>query len=633
MEKNDIILGFDEIRDKLAGYACTNAAKERFGRMEILMAESEVLTQLRETTEARLLLEKGGNPPITEMQDVGEYILLAKQGGCLTAEQLEKVSAVLVGIRRLRDYLSRLRNLEISLAYYDENLNALDEIQEEIHEKIRNGRVDDFASKLLKSIRAELDSTEQKMREKADAVLRANKKCMSDQFSTFRNGRLCVPVKKDCKLQISGSVIDKSSTGNTLFIEPASVAKYYEKLQLLRIDEENEELRILYGLTDLLADKAEVMDENRRMIERLDFVFAKGKLSLEYNGTEPEITRERKISYVNARHPLMDKMVHVPLNFSVGDGINGVVITGPNTGGKTVAIKTVALNCMMAQCGLHVAAEKAVLCLNNAILCDIGDGQDISQNLSTFSSHIVNVLDILKKANKDSLVIMDELGSGTDPTEGMGIAVSVLEQLKKSGAFYLVTTHYPEIKNYAAKEEGVVNARMTFDKESLKPLYELVIGEAGESCAFYIAEKLGMPAKMLKAAAKAAYGDENAYSFTTDKVLEHEKGKRIQKRKAVTSQQTLARAFQLGDSVMVFPDKKTGIVCKTANDKGVLQVQMKNKRIWISHKRVKLQVAAEQLYPDDYDFSIIFDSVEKRKAEHRMNRVFKQGDSYEIKEE
>lgn len=633
MEKSDKVLEFNEIRNKLVQYACTSGAKECFSKMEMMLSESDILTQLRETTEAKAILEKGGFPPITEVEDVSSFIQLAKQGGCLTAEQLEKTSAVLCGVRRLKEYLTKMRSLQIGLAFYDENLNPLEEIQEEIQDKIRNGRVDDFASKQLKNIRAELESTEQKMREKADAVLRSNKKSMSDQFSTSRNGHLCVPVKKDCKLQVSGSVIDKSSTGSTLFVEPSTVAKYYEKLQLLRIDEENEVLRILYELTGLLADTAEVMDENHRMIERLDFIFAKGKLSLEYGGTEPEIIRQRKIQFTKARHPLMDRNVHVPLDFRIGEGVNGVVITGPNTGGKTVAIKTVALNCMMAQYGLHVAAEKAVICLNNTILCDIGDGQDISQNLSTFSSHIVHVLDILKKADRDSLVIMDELGSGTDPTEGMGIAISVLKELKKSGAFYLVTTHYPEIKSYAAKEEGVVNARMTFDKESLKPLYELVIGEAGESCAFYIAEKLGMPANMLKEAAKAAYGGENAYSFNTEAVLVHEKGKKIQKRKAVTKQQTAAREFHLGDSVMVFPDKKIGIVCKTANDKGVLQVQMQNKRIWISHKRIKLHVAASELYPEDYDFSILFESVAMRKAKHRMNRVFKQGDSYEIPEE
>lgn len=185
----------------------------------------------------------------------------------------------------------------------------------------------------------------------------------------------------------------------------------------------------------------------------------------------------------------MEKDSCVPLNFELGDGVQGVIITGPNTGGKTVAIKTVGMNCFMAQCGLHVSCEEAEICMNNQILCDIGDGQNISENLSTFSAHITNVLDILKKANRESLVIMDELGSGTDPTEGMGIAIAILEELRKAGALYLVTTHYPEVKNYAERTEGIINARMAFDRESLRPLYRLEIGKAGESCALYIAKK------------------------------------------------------------------------------------------------------------------------------------------------
>lgn len=617
----DYLIEFDRIKEQLEAYCITEAARGKFWVLEPSLDEREVTTWLRETTEAKLLIEKGGNPPITEMQDVDNYMQTAKQGGCLTAEQLEKVATVLSAVRRLKEYLAGLKGCEVSLAYYEENLEPLNEVQDEIHEKIRGGRVDDYASKNLKSIRAEIEETERKMRERADTVLKNNKNCMSDSFSTFRNGHICVPVKKECKFQISGSVIDKSSTGNTLFIEPTVVAKYFEKLQLLRIDEENEELQILYTLTAMLADAQEVMAENRRMVEKLDFVFAKGKLSFDYDGVLPEITTERKIELHQGRHPLMDKRVNVPLDFKLGDGVNGVVITGPNTGGKTVAIKTVALNCMMAQCGLHVAAKSAVICLNNAILCDIGDGQDISQNLSTFSSHIVNVLEILKKADKDSLVIMDELGSGTDPTEGMGIAVAILKELKKSGAFYLVTTHYPEVKHYAEQEEGVINARMTFDKVSLKPLYQLVIGEAGESCAFYIAERLGMPAGMLREAAKAAYGEGAKYVSTTNtEELERTKGRKIQKRKKTNKQQTEAMQFNLGDSVMIFPDKQIGIVCKTANDKGVLQVQLRGKRIYINYKRVKLMVAAKELYPEDYDFSVIFDSVELRKTRHHTAR-------------
>lgn len=328
-------------------------------------------------------------------------------------------------------------------------------------------------------------------------------------------------MKKEYKSRIKGSVIDKSSTGSTIFIEPTSVGEYYEELQILRILEKNEERRILYTLTGMVADNAAAFEENITMIEKLDYIFSKGKLSLAYGGTEPKINTVRHIWLKDGRHPLMTQEECVPLQFETGRSFRGVIITGPNTGGKTVAIKTVALNCMMAQCGLHVACRDADICMSSNFLCDIGDGQNISENLSTFSAHITNVLEILKRVNQDSLVIMDELGSGTDPAEGMGIAVAVLEELRKSGALFLVTTHYPEVKQYADKKEGIINARMTFDKESLKPLYRLVIGEAGESCAFYIAGKMGMPTEMLQAAARAAYGTEGTPEDLSSIVLEN----------------------------------------------------------------------------------------------------------------
>lgn len=506
-----------------------------------------------------------------------------------------------------------------------QRLDSLEELREELNQKIRGGRVDDYATKELKSLRDKIDKTETKMREKADMVMRSHKDCLSDTFSTMRNGHVCIPVKKDCKLKISGTVMDKSSTGSTLFIEPSSVTRHYEELQGLLMEEENEVRQILYTLSAMLADEAEVMENNEHIIEKLDFAFAKGKLSIVYEGIQPTIHTNRIIKLVDGRHPLMDKNVNVPLNFEIGGAVQGIIITGPNTGGKTVAIKTVALNCIMAQSGLHVAAREADICLNNAFLCDIGDGQNIAENLSTFSSHITNVLSILQHADKDSLVIVDELGSGTDPTEGMGIAIAVLEELKKSGALHLVTTHYPEVKNYAQKAEGVINARMAFDRQSLKPLYKLIIGEAGESCAFYIAKELGMPETMLNRASLAAYGEElpEDFGFTDkNKELVHEKNASIQKKKVVKNKQERADQFQLGDSVMVYPDKKIGIVCQRANEKGVLQVQMPDKKIWINHKRIKLHVAASELYPEDYDFSIIFESVDVRKAKHQMARKY-----------
>lgn len=624
MVQADKVLEFDKMKEKWIELALTEWAKEKIKDTVPSMSENELIARQRETSEARELLEKSGNPPLVSLSGIRECIQKAAKGDCLSISQLEDMEKSLVAVMRLKKYLSRCKQWEISLAYYDEKLDCLDNLKDTISMQIRNGRIDDNASKDLKSLRDDIERHEKGMREKVDAVIRANKESLSDHFSTLRNGHICIPVKKEYKYKIKGNVIDKSSTGGTLFIEPSSVGKYYETLQLLRIHEENEEYRILYSLSAMVADYEEILEQNISMIEKLDFIFSKGKLSLEYDGVEPKINTQRYIRIEDGRHPLMAPSECVPLQFEIGKSFDGVVITGPNTGGKTVTIKTVALNCMMAQCGLHVACKKAEICMNSNFLCDIGDGQNISENLSTFSAHIVNVLEILKKVNRDSLVVMDELGSGTDPTEGMGIAIAILEELQKSGGLFLVTTHYPEVKQYADKKARIENARMTFDKESLQPLYQLVIGEAGESCAFYIAGKMGMPEEMLKTAMKAAYGkeeiSENLKQVVSKNHLEKRRVSGIQKRKRRNEAAQKALEFQLGDSVLIYPDKKIGIVCKTANEKGVLRVQMADKKIWVNRKRIKLHVAAEKLYPDDYDFSIIFDSVKNRKLRHQMDR-------------
>lgn len=614
---------FDKIKNMWKDLAITDYAKKQIENTEICLDEVELKNRLRDTTNSKEMVEKLGTPPLQNITEIRDIMEIGQKGDCLTPYQLERVERVLVVVERLRDYLSRGKQFYNSLAYYDENLDALPELREEINMKIRNDGVDDRATDRLFDIRSKMILVEESMKQKAEQTIRNNKDCMSDTYYTLRNGRVCVPVKKEYRYKIQGSVIDKSSTGSTYFVEPSGVAKQYEELSLLKIEEENEVYNILYTLTAMVIYAIPVMEENMKMIEKLDFIFSKGKLSVDLECVEPQINLERKIELTKARHPLMDKSISVPLDFELGESERGIVITGPNTGGKTVSIKTVMLNCVMAQCGLHVTCESANVCMNSSYLCDIGDGQNISENLSTFSAHIRNVLEILKEVDKNSFVIMDELGSGTDPAEGMGIAIAILEELRKSEANFLVTTHYPEVKEYAEKTKDIVNARMTFDKETLKPTYKMVIGEAGESCAFYIADRLGMPKGMLETAAIAAYGKgaNKNYSFKNSE-LEKKDKKVIIKKKKYHKDTKLSTLYSIGDSVMVLPDKKIGIVCETVNEKGVLRVQVADKKIWINHKRVKLLVKSEELYPEDYDFSIVFDSVENRKIKHDLDRKY-----------
>jgi len=615
---------FDRIKEAWSALAVTDFAKAKIKEKTVILEETELRHELKETSDAKQMIEKLGAPPLQDVTEIKEILQVAQCGDCLTPYQLERVEKVLIVVERLRLYLARGKQLGNPLAYYDENLDDLTDLREEISRQIRNEAVDDRASKALFDIRTKIISLEEAMKQKAEQVIRSERDCMADTFYTFRNGRVCVPVKKEYRFKIPGSVIDKSATGNTVFVEPAGVARIFEELQLLRVDEENEVYRILYTLSALCADAVPAMEENVRMMEKLDFVFSKGKLSVDLDCVEPAINLERRIVLKAARHPVMDRTINVPLDFEMGRKARGIVITGPNTGGKTVAIKTVMINSYMAQCGLHVACKEADICMNSNYLSDIGDGQNLSENLSTFSAHIKNVLTILSLTDKDSFIIMDELGSGTDPAEGMGIAIAILTELLKSGANFLVTTHYPEVKDFAAGQEGIINARMTFDRETLMPTYRMVIGEAGESCAFYIADRLGMPAHMLETAVEAAYGREKVkdYMFRNNPELKKQAYGKVSKAKKTAVNTKLGTLYKIGDSVMVYPDQKIGIACEPVNEKGVLRVQIADRKIWINHKRVKLHVKAEELYPEDYDFSIVFDTVKNRKVRHDMDRKY-----------
>ncbi len=370
-KETEKLIEFEQIKELWMSYAKTDTARQQINQIKPYLSEAELSARLRETDEAREMLEKCGNPPIVSLNGVSEITDTAGKGKCLSAGELIVIENALTAVNRLKQYMKKGINHNIPLAFYEENLCPLEELREAIAVTIVNELVSDNASKQLKNIRMEISNTEEKMKEKAESAIRSNKAWLSDSFTAIRSGHICIPVKKEYKSRITGNVIDKSSTGNTFFIEPAAAAQYYEELQYLRIDEENEVQRILYELSDMVGAQAEIICSNAAMMEKLDFIFSKGQMSLQYNGCKPIITQERVIRLSAARHPLMDEKTCVPLDFSIGNGIRGIVITGPNTGGKTVALKTVAINCMMAQCGLHTACKDAVICMHSNFLCDI----------------------------------------------------------------------------------------------------------------------------------------------------------------------------------------------------------------------------------------------------------------------
>jgi len=633
-------LEFDKILELLADYALSNKVKNNIMKMEPYKTLSEVRMHTNQTTQAKKIVETLGNPPLASMTKLKNVISLIEINAMLLPEQLNDVRQFIVSCNRVKSYLKKADSTFNDVVSCGYSINDLSELSEEIFKCIRDNKVDDYASLALTNIRKKIAHLDTRIKEKLNTFLRTNSKYFSETFIVTRNGHYTLPLKKEFKNQIKGTVIDSSNSGGTYFIEPSVISKMQNEISLLHIDEENEIRRILYTLTALVEDYLPSIKINIEAMEILDFLFAKAKLSLSMSAIPAETTTERKIIIQSGRHPLLSKECAVPLDFYMGDNIlnneskRRVVITGPNTGGKTVALKTVGLLSLMAQCGFHVPAKKGLFCINNRVLCDIGDGQSISENLSTFSSHIKNIINILKIADESSLVLLDELGSGTDPTEGMGLATAILEEIATKNSLLVATTHYPEIKDFAKNTKGFMNARMAFDRENLKPLYQLEIGEAGESCALYIAEQLGLSQKMINRAYAAAYNTTKTTYSPKNYVKEqrsnipeisqlfdlHLKSQTNYEDESSPSNSSEIYEYSIGDSVIVLPEKVTGIVYQTVNDKGLLNVQIKGEKQLINHKRLKLHVPAKELYPADYDFSIIFDSVANRKSSHQMGR-------------
>lgn len=640
-------LEFDKVLNLLGTHALSERAKNRIEKLEPFLSEADVKRHLLETTEARLIMEHSGNPPLSAMEDLEKSLSILGKGTFLTPEQLGGIALFLISCRRLKSFLKKAECTSTSVALYGNSLFALAEVEDEINRAVRGSRLDDRASPALCSIRRKIEGAGEQIKSKLDSLLRNNKSWFSESFVSIRNGRYTLPVKREYKNQVSGTVVDISQSGGTYFIEPTAAGKLLEELSMLHIEEENEIRRILYMLTALVEDHLTFIRTNVEAMESLDFIFARAKLSISMKAAPLPVHSDRKIEIRSGRHPLLKTETVVPLDISMGGGVHGVIITGPNTGGKTVALKTIGLFSLMAQSGLHVPAAGGCLAMNNYVLCDIGDGQSIAENLSTFSSHMTNIIEILRIADDQSLVLLDELGSGTDPAEGMGLAIAVLEELAAKKCLFVATTHYPEIKEFAKITPGLVNARMAFDRQSLMPLYRLELGEAGESCALYIASRLGLPRHIIERAGTAAYegravtrtdvrpgcvrtwtgsGAEaaNARPGTAD--AKDNAFKRIKADEPVKPLQSpRSNRFNIGDSVMVYPQKMIGIVYMKANEKGEIGVQTKKNKQLINHKRLKLHVPAEKLYPENYDFSIIFDSVATRKARHDMARKHDSG--------
>lgn len=620
MTQDMITLGFDRIIEQLQNQAVSQAARLKLAETEPILHEGLCRARMEETTAALRVMENAGTPPISETDGTETCLIQAAQGGMLLPSQLCAVARFCATVQRLRRYLQNAQAWSAGIASWNTELPDLTGLQDEIEHSVREDAVLDEASPALRNLRRQREFTEQAIREKLNQILFHHKKELADSYITQRNGIFVIPVQKKFQSTFPGHAVDTSAKGGTVFMEPSAVQSLRQDLETLLIDIDTEERRILWELSDRVAAEETPLTDAIRVMTDLDVLFARAKLSMEMKARPAELTAERRIRLVDARHPLLNPESCVPLNLDLSLPDSGIAVTGPNTGGKTVCLKTVGLLTLMAQSGLHIpCGEGTVIGLMDRVLCDIGDSQSISQNLSTFSGHMTNVIRILEECSRDSLVLLDELGSGTDPAEGSGLAAAILEELLRRGCFFLVTTHDPQIKQWAEQTEHVISARMAFDRESLMPLYRLELGKSGKSCAIEIARRLGMHENLLARARQVADHGPDSPSLPVQKPMRIPSG-RLQRLREKT--EGSFERFTMGDSVLLLPDKKNAVVYQPADDEGNVIIQLQGQKITVRHNRLKLLVPASQLYPPDYDFSIIFDTVANRKAAHTMDRKF-----------
>lgn len=501
-ERNLRVLEFTKIRERLSEMAVSAMGKARIGGLVPSSRIEEVRAWQQETEEAGNVISYIGGNPIPEFSDIGHHLKMATVGGTLSQKALLQVGETLRAARSARSSLVTDREDTPRITALARQLFTNRPLEEEIFNAILSeDEISDHASPELASIRRHIRQCNDRVRDKLNAIIHNPnmQKYLQDALITVRNGRYVIPVKSENRQNVPGLIHDQSASGATLFIEPMGVVEINNDLKQYLAKEKQEIERILAELTAKLAPDAQDMAHNLIVLSELDMIFAKAMLGKAMRATEPKLNDQGRINLMGARHPLIDPDKVVPSNLWMGQDFTTLVVTGPNTGGKTVTLKTVGLLTLMAQAGLQIPANYgSEISVFDEVYADIGDEQSIEQSLSTFSSHMTNIVYILKNVTPRSLALFDELGAGTDPTEGAALAMSILERLRKMGVTTLATTHYSELKAYALSQTGVENASVEFDVDTLRPTYRLSIGVPGKSNAFEISRKLGLPDEIIE---------------------------------------------------------------------------------------------------------------------------------------
>ena len=501
-QKYKNVLEFNKIQDMLAGCTTNSISSEKAYKLEPSSDAGEVISLQEQLAYAINLILKKGNPDISGLEDITSALKRGEKGGMMNTGELLNIARVLKIARSLISYHDETSVLSYLFDCLTEDRKLENAIYSAI---ISEDEISDSASPDLADIRRKIANTHAKIREHLNSIIHSSKyqKYLQESIITIRDGRYVVPVKAEHRSDVGGIVHDMSATGSTIFVEPSAVVSENNNIRQLMAKEKAEIERILYSLTAMAVEKSHELFVNQRTICEIDFIIAKAKLALKLNAITPKINDKGYVVIEKGRHPLLDAKTVVPVSLNLGREFRTLVVTGPNTGGKTVTLKTVGLFCLMAACGLAVPASDGTdICVFDSIYADIGDEQSIEQSLSTFSAHMTNIVSILNNVTPNSLVLFDELGAGTDPTEGAALAAAILQYVKDFGALTVATTHYSEIKLYALTTEGVENASCEFDVNSLRPTYRLLIGVPGRSNAFAISKRLGLPEYIIQNAAE-----------------------------------------------------------------------------------------------------------------------------------
>ena len=605
-------LNYNELKEIVKLYCVSNLGKRLIDKLLPSKNIKQVKRMLKETTEGRNLIDAAYHMPLEGIFDISPLIDKIEKGGVLEASELTTIEDFLRGCRKVKAFIKDKEGYAETLSSYGDNITDLKDIEDEIKIAIRGTIVDSNATKELRKIRRYIDICEEKIKEKLEKFIKNtnNREYIQEFFVSQRNGRYTVPIKSSYKNNVQGTIVEVSSKGTTVFMEPNVISKYTTELVSLRSDENIEEYKILATLTEMIFQRVQELKINIEVISEYDMILAKAKYSKKINGIEPKLNDHGYIKIVKGKYPLIKNSV--PLNFEIGSNYRSLIITGPNAGGKTVVLKSVGLLTLSALSGFHISAvEGTEIALFDNIFVDIGDNQSIENALSTFSSHVKNLAEILKQSNKNTLLLFDEIGSGTEPNEGAALAIAILEEFYHKGCITVASTHYGEIKNFSENHPHFENAAMEFENDTLEPLYKLHIGRSGDSNALYISKKMGISESIIEKSKKYIETKQYNYELLDDGKISKKKVEEVKEEQYI---------YKQGDKVLLLEKNLSAIVYKGIDRFNNVTILCNNEFLEVNYKRIKLEFKAEELYPEGYDLNQLFSSFKERKLERDIER-------------